>query len=135
MVLAREIIAAGTDLVVGSGPHVVQPAELCLVNDPQAEPGVGSCAIRTDDGVPRTAAVLYSLGNFASVMATTPCQVGVVATVSLGPGVTGLQWQGVATVDDGAGPSVVPLADRLFDPELAAESARLDAHLGTRWKR
>ena len=54
------------------------------------------------------------------------------ATVSLDPDVTGLGWQAVATVD---GPSVVPLTEALEDEDLAAESARLDAHLGAGWRR
>lgn len=132
MVLAREIIAAGADLIVGSGPHVVQPPELCHVNDPDRAPGVGTCAITTEDGAPRTAAVLYSLGNFATDMNTVPCQVGLVATVSLDPDVTGLGWAAVANVD---GPAVVPLDDALEDPDLAEEDARLREHLGEGWRR
>lgn len=132
MVLARQIIAAGADLIVGEGPHVVQPPELCHVNQAGYPAGVGTCAIETEDGEPRTAAVLYSLGNFATDMLTVPCQVGIVATVSLDPDVTGLGWQAVATV---AGPSVVPLSEALEDEDLAAESARLEAHLGAGWRR
>lgn len=132
MVLARQIIAAGADLIVGTGPHVVQPPELCAVNDLDLDPGVGACSITTDDGEPRTAAVIYSLGNFATVMSTLPCEVGVVATVSLDPDVTGLGWSAVANV---AGPAVIPLADALDEPDLAAEDARLEAHLGAGWRR
>lgn len=132
MVLARQIIAAGADLIVGEGPHVVQPPELCHVNQAGYTAGIGTCVIETADGEPRTAAVLYSLGNFATNMLTVPCQVGIVATVSLDPDVTGLGWQAVATVD---GPSVVPLSEALEDEDLAAESARLEAHLGAGWRR
>ena len=132
MVLARQIIASGADLIVGEGPHVVQPPELCHVNQDGYTAGIGTCAIQTADGEPRTAAVLYSLGNFATNMLTVPCQVGIVATVSLDPDVTGLGWQAVATVD---GPSVVPLTEALEDEDLAAESARLEAHLGAGWRR
>ncbi len=126
MVQAREFIKLGADLVVGQGPHVVQPAELCHVNDPSQVPGVGTCSVRTDDGEPRTAAVIYSLGNFATNMATIPCQVGVVASVTLGDeGVTGLAWNAIATVD---GPEVVPL-ESLEGEEYLAEAARLEAHV------
>jgi poly-gamma-glutamate synthesis protein (capsule biosynthesis protein) len=59
--LARRIIALGADVIVGQGPHVVQPAELCYVNHLDRVPGVGSCSLRTSDGVARRAAVLYSL--------------------------------------------------------------------------
>ena len=132
MVLGRQMIAAGADVVVGQGPHVAQPAEICAVNDPEEIPGVGTCAIRTDDEEPRTAAILYSLGNFGTIMHTAPCEVGLVATVSLDPDVTGLGWAAAATV---GGPEIHPLGGLLDDPGLAAEAARLDDHLGTNWKR
>jgi len=130
MVQARQIIAAGADLVVGSGPHVVQPPELCHVNQ-GGTPGVGACAIEAD-GPPRDAAVFYRLGNAATVMSTLPCQVGVAATVSLGEGgVTGLGWAPLVSHPDV--PDVEPP-----DPgnaEEAAEIERLRAHLGEGWER
>src|SRR5690606_6902841 len=107
-------------------------AELCAVNQPDVVPGIGTCSVRTDDGVPRTAAILYSLGNFQSMMPTTACEVGLVATVSIdGRDVTGLGWTAVANVE---GPSLVPL-DTLDGPEHEAEAERLDAHLGSGWRR
>ncbi|MEZ4317896.1 MAG: CapA family protein [Myxococcota bacterium] len=136
MQLAREIVAAGADLVVGQGPHVAQPPELCTVNQPDHVPGIGTCSVQTADGVPRTAAVLYSLGNFGTDMLTIPTQVGLVATVSLdSAGVTGLAWEAVASVKVGAEPLVVPLATLLDDPLYAEEDARLRAHLGSHWIR
>ena len=132
MVLGRQMIAAGADVVVGQGPHVAQPAEICAVNDPEQVPGIGTCSIRTDDEQPRTAAILYSLGNFGTIMRTAPCEVGLVATVTLDPDVTGLGWAAAATVD---GPEIHPLDDLLDDDELAAEAMRLDDHLGAGWKR
>lgn len=133
MVLARQIIAAGADLIVGQGPHVVQPPEICHVNNPEVVPGIRTCSVRTDDGAPRTAAVLYSLGNFATNMYTLPCQVGVVARVTLDPDVTGLGWSGVVTVDGAAGPEVQPLETQ-EGAEVLAEAARLGAHLGEGWQ-
>lgn len=131
LVLAREIIALGADLIVGQGPHVVQPPELCSV-DQGVEPDIGVCAIETG-GPPRTAAVLYSLGNAATTMATLPCQVGVVASVELGEGgVKGLGWTPI--VSEQSGPTVLP-ADEVDDEALAAELARLEAHLGAGWRR
>ncbi|MCB9674906.1 MAG: CapA family protein [Alphaproteobacteria bacterium] len=136
LVLAREIVAAGADLVVGEGPHVVQPPELCHVNQPDVVPGIGTCSLRTDDGEPRTAAVLYSLGNFGTDMFTLPCQVGIVATVSLdASGVTGLGWEAVASITEAGEPLVVPLTTMAGDPDYDAEAARLEAHLGAGWKR
>lgn len=151
--LGRALVGLGADLVVGSGPHAVEPAELCDVNRPLAVPEIGRCSIRTDDGRPRTAAILYSLGDFGTELATVPLQVGVIGTVSLaaGFGVTGLGWQAVASVPEaGGGQSLVPLDD-LAAAEAAAEagattastdagpytaeSARLNQLLGASWRR
>jgi poly-gamma-glutamate synthesis protein (capsule biosynthesis protein) len=132
MVQARAMIAAGADLVVGSGPHVVQPAELCEVGpDVEVGDGIGTCRVPAD-GPARTAAVLYSLGNAATTMATLPCQVGLLATVSLGErGVTGLGWAPLVSHD--AVPEVRPLDEA--DVDEAAELARLTAHIGGGWRR
>ncbi|MDP2304950.1 MAG: CapA family protein [Pseudomonadota bacterium] len=135
MQIGRRIVALGADLVVGEGPHVAQPAEICHVNNPAVIPGIGTCSVRTEDGEPRTAAILYSLGNFGTTMPTVPCQTGIVATVTLDPDVTGLGWAGAITVDGEQGLEVVPLEGALDDLERAAESERLDAHLGVGWKR
>ncbi len=53
--LARELIAAGADLILGSHPHVVQPYEEIAVP-----------ADESFDGSPRKGIVIYSLGNFIS---------------------------------------------------------------------
>lgn len=50
--VARRLVAAGADLVIGGHPHVVQPAE--YITAEQA------------DGTSNTALVLYSIGNFYS---------------------------------------------------------------------
>lgn len=134
LILGRELIAAGVDLVVGQGPHVVQPAEICTVNDETVEPGVGTCSIHTPDGNRRTAAILYSLGDFGTTLNGAPLSVGLVATASLDPDVTGLGWAAVATIDGPDGPEVRPLDD-LDDPELIVEGERLAAHVGASWKR
>ncbi|MFN7145774.1 MAG: CapA family protein [Myxococcota bacterium] len=133
--LGRRIVAAGADVIVGSGPHVAQPAELCHVNTPEVVPGVGTCSVRTEDGAPRTAAILYSLGNFGTTMPTLPCRAGIVATVTVDPDVTGLGWADAVTLEGDAGPEVRPLADTLDEDGHAEEMERLDAHLGVGWKR
>ena len=136
MVLARRIIALGADLLVGQGTHVVQPPEVCWVNQPERIPGIGTCSLVTDDGVPRTAAVLYSLGNFGAQMGSLPAQVGLVATVGIDDsGVTGLGWNAVATIRDEGVPSLVPLAEMLDDADYAEEHERLRAHVGEGWQR
>jgi poly-gamma-glutamate synthesis protein (capsule biosynthesis protein) len=144
--LARRIVAMGADLVVGHGPHVVQPPELCHVDTPEIVPAIGTCSVRSDDpdGAPRTAAILYSLGNFGTEMPTLPCQVGIIATAQLGAsGVEGLGWTPVAAIASDGRPLVVPL-DALLDPESAfaaddpvaiqEELDRLTAHLGASWQ-
>lgn len=134
--LGRQIVALGADVVVGHGPHVAQPAELCAVNQPDVVPGIGTCSVRTDDEVPRTAAILYSLGNFGTDLRTVQTRVGLVGSVSIDPdGVTGLAWSAQATVQEDGDPWLRPLDDLLDDPELADESERLDAHLGASWRR
>ncbi len=143
MVLARRMIKAGVDLVVGHGPHVVQPAELCHVNRPEHVPGVGTCSVRTDDGRERTAAIFYSLGDFGTTLPTVYTKAGLVATVELGSGgVQGMGWSGVFSEDvkttDGkvSGQSVKPLADlAVRNTVLAGEVKRLEGHLGKGWKR
>ena len=135
MVLARRIIALGADLIVGEGPHVIEPPELCHVNDPDQQPGVGTCSLRTDDGVRRRAAVLYSLGDFGTQTGNLPMKVGLVATVSMGDGgVTGLGWRAVASVVEDGVPSVVPLTDVTDDAEYAEELERIREHLGAQWE-
>lgn len=136
--LGRRLVELGADVVVGTGPHSVQPAEICQVNRPLAVPEIGQCSVRSNDEIPRTAAILYSLGNFGTALTTVPLQVGIVATVTLrnGIGVSGLGWEAVAGVPaPGSGTQLVPLADLVDDPVYAAEAARLDVLMGTRWKR
>lgn len=54
VVLAKKLVAAGVDVVLGSHPHMVQPVEYLTVE--------------TADGGTRTGLVAYSLGNFISNM-------------------------------------------------------------------
>jgi hypothetical protein len=133
LVLAREMIALGADLVVGEGPHVVQPPEICSV-DRGETPGIGTCAIDDGLGKPRTAAILYSLGDFGTTLETLPCKTGIVASVTLNPDVTGLGWQAETSASGSQGIEVVPTIDST-DPDVIEENARLDALLGTGWKR
>ena len=136
LVLGRQLVAQGADLIVGTGPHVAQPPELCHVNKPEVVPGIGTCSIRTPDGDPRSAAILYSLGNFDTMQPTIPVQTGLVATVSVDPDVTGLGWEALVTVRIDTPRTVVPLEEiAVTSDEHAAELARLEEHLGTGWKR
>jgi hypothetical protein len=130
LVLGREIVALGADVIVGTGPHVVQPPEWCHVNPADGDPGVGACIVRTDDGVPREAAILYSLGNFGTLMPTLPCEVGIVATVSVDGAPTGLGW--TPAIADTSVPEVVPSS---ADEDVNAEIDRLSSHIGAGWRR
>jgi len=99
-------------------------------------PGIGTCSIRTDDGRERTAAILYSLGNFDTMQPTVPVQTGLVATVSLDPDVTGLGWEAISTVRIDGLRTVVPLDEiAATSNEHEAERRRLEFHLGTSWRR
>jgi len=100
--LARAIVAAGADVVLGHHPHIIQPAEF----------------IRVGDRLGRTAAVCYSLANFVSVLFTLPCRVGVVARLgfALGPGrprVTSVEFV----------PTIVHIRKRLRTQVLRLDSA------------
>ncbi|MCR8660668.1 CapA family protein [Paenibacillus endoradicis] len=50
--LARELIAAGADIIAGSHPHVLQPYEMLSIFD--------------EDGNERQGLIIYSMGNFIS---------------------------------------------------------------------
>lgn len=69
--LARDVIASGADLILGSHPHVVQPYETVEVPDAGA-PG-GS----------RRGFVIYSLGNFISGQKDDWKDVGVILKLTL----------------------------------------------------
>ncbi|MCB9691425.1 MAG: CapA family protein [Alphaproteobacteria bacterium] len=66
---AKSLVEAGADIVMGTHPHVLQPAEVVTVEDPGGH---------VRDGV-----VLYSLGNFVSNQRTFPRDGGVIARVTL----------------------------------------------------
>ncbi len=138
MVLGRKLLAEGADIVIGTGPHVPEPPEWCAINIPAAVPGVGQCALKSRDGEARFGAILYSLGNFGTVMPTVQAQTGLVATVSLYPGfgVSGIGWEAVSSVSQVEGEKLFPLESLVEEGnEYEAEEVRLNQHLGTAWKR
>ena len=75
-VVAREIVHAGADVVLGAHPHVAQPAELCWVDGYADGGSPPACRLETPAQQPRKALVLYSLGNFTTDMTTLLCQIG-----------------------------------------------------------
>jgi poly-gamma-glutamate synthesis protein (capsule biosynthesis protein) len=84
--LARRIVLAGADVIVGSHPHVPQPVEIFYLNHyNDASETTGPCPVRLTDqtGIARKAVVFYSLGNFVTRMYTPMCQAGVIASISV----------------------------------------------------
>lgn len=77
--LARELVDAGADIVMGTHPHVLQPAEVMRSHDVL--------------GRPRDALVLYSLGNFVSNQRAPGRDGSVIARVEVRTcGRTGRSW-------------------------------------------
>lgn len=85
--IGRALATAGADLVIGSHPHVIQPAEICLFNGyelPGTEDPNQIYFHTTDpDGVRRKALIFYSLGNFTTTMYTPLCRLGLVSSVTV----------------------------------------------------
>nr|WP_273388422.1 CapA family protein [Cohnella zeiphila] len=69
--IARSVVAAGADLVLGSHPHVVQPYETIEVPDPTSPDGI------------RRGFVIYSMGNFVSNQHDNWKDVGVIVSLKL----------------------------------------------------
>jgi hypothetical protein len=93
MRVARRVIELGADLIVGHHPHVQQPYEVAFVNGAEAkyqdqpnllaaQPGFG-CLLRDRFERPRKALILYSVGNFATKMATFISQIGMLQELIL----------------------------------------------------
>lgn len=85
MQTARDIVAAGADVILGHHPHVQQPLEVCLVNgyrnglvDEDIPEG---CRIEDGTGRPRKALVAYSLGNFVTAAFTSVCRIGMILSL------------------------------------------------------
>lgn len=136
---AHKFAEVGADLVIGTHPHVIQPAE---IYHPESDP---------DKSVP----MLYSLGNFTGAMACPYTALSTVANLSIAKGrlngvertmITGLQLTPVvcmAEEDEGGklNAAVYPLTDlnkRDLDPK-AHEYVRkvnkyADIVLGRSWR-
>jgi len=76
MTLARSLVRAGADLVLGCHSHVAQPAEVLLVNGYQGESeaeaqalrDVPGCSRMDAPGPARKALVLYGMGALDRVL-------------------------------------------------------------------
>ena len=82
MQIARLIAASGADLIIGHGPHVIQPLEVLHVNLPEYE-GTRHYVRDEQDPSPRTCLVAYSLGNFSTLMTSDPCRIGALLSVEV----------------------------------------------------
>ncbi|MEE2830556.1 MAG: CapA family protein [Myxococcota bacterium] len=67
--LARKMVAAGADVILGGHPHVLQPME--LIEIPPAEGLAG-----------RSGLIIYSLGNFVSNMPFPETELGIILEVT-----------------------------------------------------
>ena len=106
--LARRVVEAGADVVIGTHPHVVQPVELIGVNGYETSPAP-AYSTRDPFGRKRLAVVAYSLGNFATAMFTPHCRTGLVLGLDLerdadGVNVAGLRMRLIHTLPTPRGP-------------------------------
>jgi poly-gamma-glutamate synthesis protein (capsule biosynthesis protein) len=94
MQVAREIVRAGADVILGSHPHVQQPCEVCFLNGYETRYGPpgerlaamshpAGCVLTDATGRPRKALICYSLGNFTTAMFTFLCRVGLIQGLAL----------------------------------------------------
>ena len=93
--VARELVAAGADIVLGAHAHLQQPWEVLDINGwassehcPAGEAAAmaalpACCRLSGAPGPPRKALVLYCAGNFCTTMFNEVCRVGLLATLQL----------------------------------------------------
>jgi len=85
IIIAREIVESGADIILGHHPHVIQPFEVYFVNgyelkfknDTNFNDNYLPIKLKDESNKPRKALVLYSLGNYTTEMFTKLCQTGV----------------------------------------------------------
>ncbi len=96
MQVARSLVAAGADIIVGNHAHIPQPPEVLLVNG--YEKNLPKEVVRPEflvegEGSSRKALVLYCMGNFASYMYGFYCRLAMVRAFSFFPSATGaIDW-------------------------------------------
>jgi poly-gamma-glutamate synthesis protein (capsule biosynthesis protein) len=103
MQLAREIVAAGADVIMGHHSHAQQPLEVCFVDGYEETLGLPKaasdkqqlCRVETPESRPRKALVIYSLGNFVTTMAGFLNKLGSVQSLTFSRSATGrVDWHG-----------------------------------------
>ncbi len=88
--IAHQLVSHGADIILGSHPHVPQPAEICFINGYEKQlptnmvsANSDSCLITTEDGKPRKALIYYSLGNFTAYSYSFWQQLGIVGEFTI----------------------------------------------------
>jgi poly-gamma-glutamate synthesis protein (capsule biosynthesis protein) len=95
MLIGRELIRHGADVILGSHPHVCQPVEVCFVNGYErrfrgleqffpAMNATSGCILKDTADAARKALIAYSLGNFTTAMETPECQKGLILSLKVG---------------------------------------------------
>lgn len=124
--LARAMIEAGADAVLGSHPHVIQPMETVAATRP--------------DGTPRTGLIIHSLGNFVSNQRERFRDTGLVLRLVFEKNLTtavttlvGVEYVPV-WVDDTPAHRVLPIADVLADSAYPGVSDAERTKLRQAWE-
>ena len=89
--IAHALASAGADVIIGSHPHVIQPAEICFINnyedrlDKTLANTIKDSGCRLQDGSQkaRKSMIFYSLGNLRSYSFSFWQQVAVIAELAL----------------------------------------------------
>ena len=102
MLVARRLVERGADSSWAI-THVQQPYEIAFINGAEvryrddatvlaAQPGSG-CLLRDPSERPRKALIIYSLGNFATKMATFSSRIGILQALTVTRGLSGdVDW-------------------------------------------
>ena len=85
MIIARDIVKLGADIIMGHHSHSQQPMELCFLNGQEKEilkeKKIEGCFLK-DEGRPRKALILYGLGNFLTNMYGFLSEVGTLVDIN-----------------------------------------------------
>ena len=76
---ALKLIELGIDLILGHSPHVLQPLEMVSINQMDSQ-----CPLQVERTGPKGFGVIvWSLGNFLTIIPTLACKTGVIFTLDL----------------------------------------------------
>ena len=86
---ARELLALGFDVIVGSSPHVLQPIEIVSIDGADPSCPLSVTRPKALSRGPRFGLVAWSLGNLCTIMPTLACRVGALVEVDMALGGAG----------------------------------------------